>query len=149
MLKKICPVVFSVLLVACGDSGSSSSANDAETSSSSLAENVSSSSKENLSSSSKENLSSSSKENLSSSSTLPTTANCAFEGEVGDSEWIIKQKQPSENFCKTVLGVSSNTEDMEFRCEGEWLVTVYKGSALGADDASRKVLYEQLKSSCK
>ncbi len=141
MLKKICPVVFSVLLVACGDSGSSSSANDAETSSSSLAENVSSSSKENLSSSSKEN--------LSSSSTLPTTANCAFEGEVGDSEWIIKQKQPSENFCKTVLGVSSNTEDMEFRCEGEWLVTVYKGSALGADDASRKVLYEQLKSSCK
>lgn len=133
MLKKICPVVFSVLLVACGDSGSSSSANDAETSSSSLAENVSSSSKE----------------NFSSSSTLPTTANCAFEGEVGDSEWIIKQKQPSENFCKTVLGVSSNTEDMEFRCEGEWLVTVYKNEALGSDEASRKALYEQLKSSCK
>lgn len=139
MLKKICPVVFSVLLVACGDSGSSNSANDAETSSSSLAENVSSSSMEN---------SSSSKMNLSSSSALPTTANCVFEGEVGDSEWIIKQRQPSENFCKTVLGVSSNTEDMEFRCEGEWLVTVYKNEALGSDEASRKALYEQLKSSC-
>ena len=139
MLKKICPVVFSVLLVACGDSGSSNSANDTETSSSSLAENVSSSSMEN---------SSSSKMNLSSSSALPTTANCVFEGEVGDSEWIIKQRQPSENFCKTVLGVSSNTEDMEFRCEGEWLVTVYKNEALGSDEASRKALYEQLKSSC-
>lgn len=124
MLKKISSFLFSVLLVACGDSGSSNSANDAETSSSS-------------------------KENISSSSTLPTTANCVFEGEVGDSEWIIKQKQTSENFCKTVLGVSSNTENMEFRCEGAWLVTVYKNEALGSDDVSRKALYEQLKSSCK
>ncbi len=131
MLKKICPVVFGALLVACGDSGSSNSANDAESSSSSM-----------------EN-SSSSKVNLSSSSTLPTTASCVFEGEVGDSEWVIKQKQPSENFCQTVLDVSTNTEDMEFRCEGEWLVTVYKNDALGSDEASRKALYEQLKSSCK
>lgn len=116
--------IFGALLVACGDSGSSNSANDAEASSSSMV-------------------------NLSSSSALPTTANCVFEGEVGDSEWVIKQKQPSENFCKTVLGVSSNTENMEFRCEGEWLVTVYKNEALGSDEASRKALYEQLKSSCK
>lgn len=124
MLKKICPVVFGALLVACGDSGSSNSANDV-------------------------NLSSSSERQVSSSSVASSTVSCVFEGEVGDSEWTIKQKQPSENFCKTVLGVSSNTEDMEFRCEGEWLVTVYRNEALGSDESSRQTLYEQLKSSCR
>lgn len=123
MLKKICPVVFGALLVACGDSGSSNSASDAE-------------------------LSSSSEGQVSSSSVVSPTAKCVFEGEVGDSAWTIKQKQPSESFCQNVLKVSSNTEDVEFRCEGEWLVQVYKNEALGSDETSRKALYEQLKSNC-
>ncbi len=123
MLKKISPIVFSVLIVACGDSGSSNSASDAENSSSS------------------ENL-------VSSSSVVSPTAKCVFEGEVGDSAWTIKLKQQSEKFCQNVLNVSSNTENMEFRCEGEWLVQVYRNEALGSDEASRKALYEQLKSNC-